>query len=161
MQKITPFLWFDGNAEEAVNLYISIFKNSKIGSISRYSEEAAKVARRPVGSVMVISFQLDGQQFIALNGGPEFKFTEAISFLVNCETQEEVDKLWQKLSEGGKQDHCGWLKDKFGVSWQVVPTVLDKLMSGADAQRTSRVMKTMLQMDKIVINDLQRAYDNA
>lgn len=110
---------------------------------------------------MVISFQLDGQQFIALNGGPEFKFTEAISFLVNCETQEEVDKLWQKLSEGGKQDHCGWLKDKFGVSWQVVPTVLDKLMSGADAQRTSRVMKTMLQMDTIVINDLQRAYDNA
>ena len=161
MQKITPFLWFDGNAEEAVNFYLSAFKNSKIGNISRYSEEAAKAGGRPKGSVMVITFQLNGQDFIALNGGPQFKFTEAISFLVNCETQEEVDWLWEKLSEGGKKDRCGWLKDKFGVSWQVVPTALNKLMSGGDPQQTGRVMKAMLQMDKIVIKDLERAYDNS
>jgi predicted 3-demethylubiquinone-9 3-methyltransferase (glyoxalase superfamily) len=160
MQKLTPFLWFDGSAEEAVNFYSSVFKNSKIQSASRYSEEGAKAAGRPKGSVMVITFQLNGHDFIALNGGPQFKFTEAISFLVNCETQEEVDRLWEKLSDGGKKDHCGWLKDKFGVSWQIVPTVLNKLMSDGDPHRTSRVMKAMLQMDKIVIKDLERAYDH-
>lgn len=160
MQKITPFLWFDDNAEEAVNFYISIFKNSKIGSISRYSDEAAKASGRPKGSVMVVAFRLDGQDFVALNGGPLFKFTEAISFVVNCETQEEVDLFWEKLSQGGKKDRCGWLKDKFGISWQVVPTALNKFMSSGDPQRSSRVMKAMLQMDKIVIQDLERAYDN-
>ena len=131
MQKITPFLWFDGNAEEAVNFYISIFKNSKIGSISRYSDEAAKASGRPKGSVMVVTFQLNGQDFVALNGGPQFKFTEAISFLVNCETQEEVDLFWEKLSQGGQKDRCGWLKDKFGISWQVLPTALNKFMLAA------------------------------
>jgi len=142
------------NAEAAANFYTSIF-NSRVSSITRYSEEAAKAGGRPKGSVMIVTFELDGQEFIALNGGPQFKFTEAISFVVNFETQEEVDKLWERLSEGGKKDRCGWLKDKFGVSWQIVPTVLNQLMSRADPQRASRVMKALLQMDKIVIRDLE------
>src|SRR5881409_3852826 len=123
-QKISPFLWFDHQAEDAVNFYVSIFKNSKIGSVTRYAEEAAKASGRPKGSVMTVAFELNGQEFVALNGGPIFKFTEAISFVVNCETQAEVDHFWEKLSGGGQEVQCGWLKDRFGVSWQVVPTVL-------------------------------------
>ena len=160
MPKIIPFLWFDGNAEEAANFYTSIFKNAKIGSISRYSEDGAKVAGRPKGSAMVVTFQLSGQEFMALNGGPQFKFTEAISFMVNCETQPEVDEVWEKLSQGGKKGRCGWLKDRFGVSWQVVPTALARLMSSRDPQRSGRVMQALMKMDKIIISDLQRAYDN-
>jgi len=154
MQKITPFLWFDGKAEEAANFYTAIFKNSKIGSVSRYGEGGPG----PKGSVMVVTFQLDGQEFMALNGGPLFTFTPAISFLVNCETQEEVDQLWEKLSEGGQKDRCGWLKDKYGVSWQIIPTALGKMMSDPDRAKSSRVMKAMLQMDKIDINTLKQAY---
>jgi predicted 3-demethylubiquinone-9 3-methyltransferase (glyoxalase superfamily) len=159
MQRITPFLWFDDKAEEAANFYVSIFKNSKIGSISRYGEEAAAASGRPKGTVMIVTFQLEGQQFIALNGGPVFKFTEAISFLVNCETQAEVDELWEKLSAGGKEDQCGWLKDKYGVSWQIVPSILGRLMQDKDPEKSRRVMTAMLQMKKIDINALQRAYD--
>jgi len=154
MQKITPFLWFDGKAEEAANFYTAIFKNSKIGSVSRYGE----CGPGPKGSVMVVTFQLEGQEFMALNGGPLFTFTPAISFLVNCETQEEVDQLWEKLSEGGQKDRCGWLKDKYGVSWQIIPTALGKMMSDPDRAKSSRVMKAMLQMDKIDINTLKQAY---
>lgn len=155
MQKISPFLWFDGNAEEAVRFYVSIFKNSKILSVSRYGDAGPG----PKGSVMVVTFELEGQEFMALNGGPHFKFTEAISFLVHCETQEEVDELWEKLSEGGERNSCGWLKDKFGVSWQVVPTSLGKMLQDKDPERSQRVMKAMLQMDKIDMNRLRQAYD--
>ncbi len=159
MQKIRPFLWFDDKAEEAANFYVSIFKNSKIGDIARYGDEAAKMSGRPEGSVMTVTFQLDGQEFMALNGGPLFKFSEATSFLVNCETQQEVDELWEKLSQGGKKDRCGWLKDKYGLSWQIVPTVLGKLLQGKDAEKSKRVMTAMLQMDKLDIKRLQQAYD--
>jgi predicted 3-demethylubiquinone-9 3-methyltransferase (glyoxalase superfamily) len=156
MQKITPFLWFDGKAEEAANFYTSIFKNSKLGQIRRYGQAGPG----PKGSVMSATFQLDGQEFIALNGGPQFTFSPAISFFVNCETQEEVDQLWEKLSEGGKTNRCGWLQDKFGVSWQIVPTALGQLLSDPDPEKSSRVMKAMLQMDKIDISGLKRAYEN-
>ena len=156
MQKITPFLWFDGKAEEAAKFYTSIFKNSKIGSISRYGEEGPG----PKGAVMSATFQLDGQEFIALNGGPQFTFSPAISFFVNCETQEELDEIWEKLCEGGKKNRCGWLQDKFGVSWQVIPTALGKLMSDPDPQKSGRVMKAMLQMEKIDIRALQQAHEN-
>src|SRR6266581_3338126 len=149
IQRITPFLWFDDQAEEAVNFYVSIFKNSRVGSIARYDEEAAKASGRPKESVMTVAFELDGQEFVALNGGPLFKFTEAISFVVNCETQEEVDHFWEKLSAGGQESRCGWLKDKFGLSWQVVPTVLNEMLKDKDATRAKRVMRAMLQMDKI------------
>ncbi len=159
VQKITPFLWFDDKAEEAVKFYVSIFKNSRIGSIARYGEEAAKASGRPKGTAMIVTFQLEGQEFIALNGGPIFKFTEAVSFLVNCETQEEVDELWEKLSLGGKEGQCGWLKDKYGLSWQVVPSVLGEMMQDKDAEKSSRVMKAVLQMKKIDIRTLQQAYD--
>jgi predicted 3-demethylubiquinone-9 3-methyltransferase (glyoxalase superfamily) len=159
MQKITPFLWFDDKAEEAVNFYVSVFKNSKIGNIVRYGEEAAEASGRPKGTVMIVTFQLEGQDFIALNGGPVFQFTEAISFVVNCETQEEVDRFWEKLSEGGQEGQCGWLKDKYGVSWQVVPSILGKLLQDKDAEKSRRVMKAMLQMHKIDIKTLQQAYD--
>ena len=159
MQKITPFLWFDTQAEEAVNVYVSIFKNSKIGNVARSSDEAAMVSGRPAGSVMTMSFQLDGQEFVALNGGPILKFTEAISLVVSCETQEEVDEYWQKLSAGGSEGQCGWLKDKFGLSWQIVPSVLGKLMGDFDPEKASRVMPAMLQMTKIEIAALQKAYD--
>jgi predicted 3-demethylubiquinone-9 3-methyltransferase (glyoxalase superfamily) len=159
MQRITPFLWFDDKAEEAANLYVSIFKNSKIGSTTRYGEEAAKASGRPKGTVMIVTFQLDGQEFIALNGGPHFKFTEAISLLVNCKTQEEVDELWEKLSEGGEKGRCGWLKDKYGLSWQIVPTVLGELLQDKDAEKSKRVMTAMLQMDKIDIKTLKQAYE--
>ena len=158
MQKITPCLWFDDKAEEAVNFYVSIFKNSKIGSITRYGEEGAEVSGRPKGTVMTVTFQLDGQEFIALNGGPEFTFSPAISFFVNCKTQEEVDELWKKLSEGGKKEVCGWLKDKYGVSWQIVPTVLGEMLQDKDTEKSERVMKALLQMDKIDIESLKQAY---
>jgi predicted 3-demethylubiquinone-9 3-methyltransferase (glyoxalase superfamily) len=154
-QKITPFLWFDDKAEEAVTFYVSLFPNSRIGAISRYSDEAAHAAGRPKGTAMVVTFELDGQKFMALNGGPHFRFTEAVSFLVNCETQEEVDRLWEKLSEGGHKDHCGWLKDRWGLSWQIVPTALGRLMGEPDT--ASLVMKAMLQMDKLDIARLEQA----
>jgi predicted 3-demethylubiquinone-9 3-methyltransferase (glyoxalase superfamily) len=155
MQKITPFLWFDDKAEEAMNFYVSIFKNSKIGSVSRYGEAGPG----PKGTVMVATFQLDGQEFMALNGGPHFKFTEAISLLVNCETQEEVDEFWERLSEGGEKSRCGWLKDKYGLSWQIVPTILGELMRDKDPEKSQRVMQAMLQMDKIDIKALKQAYE--
>ena len=159
MQKITPFLWFDNNAEEAVNFYASIFKNSKIEGVARYGEEAAEFSGRPRGSVMTISFELDGQKFMALNGGPVFKFTPAISFMVDCKTQEEVDRLWEKLSKGGEEGQCGWLKDKYGVSWQIVPTSLGKMMLDKDARKSERVMKALLQMKKLDIKGLKQAYE--
>ena len=161
MQKITPFLWFNDNAEEAINFYASIFKNAKMGSIARYDKEGAKAAGRPEGSLMTASFELEGQSFTALNGGPHFKFTEAVSFVINCENQEEVDYYWDKLSEGGdaKAQQCGWLKDQFGLSWQVVPTLLPKLLSGSDPSKTGRVMHAMLQMKKLDIKTLEEAYE--
>jgi predicted 3-demethylubiquinone-9 3-methyltransferase (glyoxalase superfamily) len=157
MQKITPFLWFDNQAEEAVNFYVSIFKNSKIGGIARYGEKAAEASGRPKGTVMTVTFQLDGQEFIALNGGPQFKFTEAISFLVNCETQEEIDELWEKLSEGGEKGPCGWLKDRYGLSWQIVPSALGEMMKDKDPEKSKRVMEALLKMHKIDIKTLKQA----
>ena len=161
MQKITPCLWFDNQAEEAVNFYVSIFKNSKIGSVARYGEEGAKVSGRPKGTVMTVTFQLDGQEFMALNGGPMFKFTEAISFIVNCKTQQEVDELWEKLSKGGEEGPCGWLKDKYGVSWQIVPIVLGEMLQDKDPEKSERVMKVMLQMRKLDIKSLEQAYERS
>jgi predicted 3-demethylubiquinone-9 3-methyltransferase (glyoxalase superfamily) len=155
MQKITPFLWFDGKAEEAMNFYVSIFKNSKAGSITRYGEEGPG----PKGTVMVATFRLDGQEFVALNGGPQFTFTPAVSFVVNCESQEEVDHFWEKLSAGGEKIQCGWLKDKFGLSWQVVPTILGELLQDKNAEKSQRVMKAMMQMQKIDIKALRQAYE--
>jgi len=155
MQKITPFLWFDDKAEEAMNFYVSIFKKSKRGRISRYGEAGPG----PKGTVMVATFQLEGQEFIALNGGPHFKFTEAISLVVNCETQDEVDAFWEKLSEGGSKGQCGWLKDKYGLSWQIVPTALGQLMSDPDPEKSKRVMTAMLKMTKMDIKGLKQAYD--
>jgi predicted 3-demethylubiquinone-9 3-methyltransferase (glyoxalase superfamily) len=157
MQKITPFLWFNDNAEEAVKFYTSIFKNSKIGKIARYDEAGEKVAGRPAGSVMTVEFQLEGQDFIALNGGPQFKFTEAISFVVNCKTQTEVDYFWEKLSAGGKEVQCGWLTDKYGLSWQIVPTILGELLTSKDAAKSQRAMEAMLKMVKLDIKKLQAA----
>lgn len=153
MQKITPFLWFDGKAEEAMNFYTSIFKNSKIGRVSRYGSAGPG----PKGTVMSATFQLDGQEFMALNGGPQFTFSPAISFFVNCETQEEVDALWDKLSAGGEKDRCGWLRDKFGVSWQIIPSALGKLLQDPNPEKSQRVMKAMLQMTKIDIKGLMGA----
>jgi predicted 3-demethylubiquinone-9 3-methyltransferase (glyoxalase superfamily) len=154
MQKITPCLWFDTQAEEAANFYVSLFKNSKVLSISHFGEAGP----RPAGTVMTVNFQLDGQEFIALNGGPEFNFTEAISFSVSCESQEEVDELWQKLTEDGEAGPCGWLKDKFGLSWQIVPTALTRLLSDPDGEKVKRVTEAMLKMSKIDIQVLQQAY---
>ncbi len=154
MQKITPFLWFNGKAEDAMNFYTSIFKNSKIGRITRYGDAGPG----PKGTVMSATFQLDGQEFMALNGGPQFKFTEAISFFVNCETQEEVDELWEKLSAGGQKSRCGWLKDKYGLSWQIIPSALGEMLGDKDPEKSRRVMKVMLQMDKIDIKRLEQAY---
>jgi predicted 3-demethylubiquinone-9 3-methyltransferase (glyoxalase superfamily) len=155
MQKITPFLWFDNKAEEATNFYVSVFKNSGIVSITRYGEAGPG----PKGTVMTAKFLIEGQEFVALNGGPVFTFSPAISFVVNCTTQEEVDELWEKLSEGGEKQQCGWLKDKFGVSWQVVPTVLVEMLNDVDAIKSQRVMKAMLQMGKIDIKRLKQAYN--
>jgi predicted 3-demethylubiquinone-9 3-methyltransferase (glyoxalase superfamily) len=158
-QRITPFLWFDGQAEEAANFYVSIFKNSRIGSVARYEEEGAKASGRPRGSVMTVALELDGQEFVALNGGPLFKFTEAISFVVNCETQEEVDHFWEKLSAGGQEVQCGWLKDRFGVSWQIVPTVLGEMLQDKDREKAKRVMAAMLKMKKLNVETLKKAYE--
>ena len=154
-QKITPFLWFDDKAEEAVKFYVSLFKNSKIGSITRYGEAGAAASGRPKGTVMTVAFQLEGQAFTALNGGPHFKFTEAISLVVNCKTQEEVDELWEKLSGGGEKGQCGWLKDKYGLSWQIVPTVLGEMLQDKDARKSERVMNALLKMNKIEIKALK------
>jgi len=148
MQKITPFLWFDDKAEEAANFYVSIFKSGKILSVNRFN-----------GQVLTVAFELEGQELMALNGGPLFKFTEAISLFVDCQTQEEVDELWEKLSAGGEKSRCGWLKDKYGLSWQIIPAALGKLMSDPDRQKASAVMQAMLKMNKLVIEDLQKAYD--
>ncbi len=158
MQKITPFLWFDDTAEEAVKFYTSIFNDSKIENVSRYDEAGAAASGRPKGSLMTASFQLNGKEFIALNGGPAFKFTEAISFVVNCESQEEVDYFWNRLTSDGRQESmCGWLKDKFGVSWQIVPRILPELLQDKDPVISQRVMKAMLQMKKIDVTDLEKA----
>ncbi|MGH9335448.1 MAG: VOC family protein [Vicinamibacteria bacterium] len=155
MQKITPFLWFDGKAEEAANFYTSIFKNSKIVSTARYGEAGPG----PKGSVMTVVFQLEGQEFIALNGGPHFQFTEAISFSVDCKTQEEVDEFWSRLTEGGEEGQCGWLKDRYGLSWQVNPKILGEMLSDPDPGKSKRVMEAMLKMKKIDIKALKQAYD--
>ena len=155
MQKITPLLWFDGNAEEAMNFYTSVFKNSKVVNVRRYGEAGPG----PKGTVMTGSFQINGQEFYALNGGPKYKFTPAISFFVNCETQPEVDELWEKLSAGGRKDKCGWLTDKFGLSWQIIPSALGRMLGDKDPKKANRVMQAMLQMDKIDIKKLKQAYD--
>jgi predicted 3-demethylubiquinone-9 3-methyltransferase (glyoxalase superfamily) len=154
MKKITPFLWFDTQAEEAAAFYTSIFKNSKIGEIRRYGE----VGPRPKGMVLSVTFEIDGEEFVALNGGPQFHFTPAISFFVSCETQQEVDQLWEKLAEGGRKDQCGWLQDKYGVSWQIIPKALMQLMGDPDPAKANRVMKAMLQMQKIDVKALEEAY---
>jgi predicted 3-demethylubiquinone-9 3-methyltransferase (glyoxalase superfamily) len=161
MQKIIPFLWFESQAEEAMNFYTSIFPNSKVLTVSRYGKEGAEVSGRPEGSVMVASVELNGQRFDLINGGPEFKFTEAISFVINCEDQTEVDHYWDALTAEGQEIQCGWLKDKFGVSWQVTPTIMGKLMSDPDKAKSGRVMAAMLKMKKIDIAKLQEAYDQA
>jgi predicted 3-demethylubiquinone-9 3-methyltransferase (glyoxalase superfamily) len=157
MQKITPFLWFDDRAEEAMRFYVSIFKNSRVVSISRYGEAGPG----PEGTVMAAAFELDGQAFLALNGGQQFTFSPAVSFLVNCAAQDEVDYFWEKLSEGGEKDRCGWLRDKYGLSWQVVPSILGELMQDKDPKKSKRVMETMLQMQKIDIEGLKRAHELA
>lgn len=153
MPKIIPFLWFDNQAEEAMNFYTSIFKNSKMGSVTRYGDAGPG----PKGSVMTASFELDGMSFTALNGGPHFKFTEAISLVVNCESQEEVDHFWSKLTDGGQESQCGWLKDKYGLSWQIVPSVLPRLLTDKDSEKAKRVMQAMLKMKKIEIKILEEA----
>ena len=155
MQKIVPFLWFDDQAEEAMHHYISIFPDSKVVNITRYGDAGPG----PKGTVMSVTFQLAGQEFMALNGGPQFKFTEAISLFVNCETQEEVDELWAKLSEGGEAGPCGWLKDKYGLSWQIVPTALGEMLQDQDAEKADRVTRAMLQMSKIDLAGLRKAYE--
>ena len=158
MQRITPCLWFDSQAEEAAKFYTSIFKNSKIEGMTHYDEESSKAAGRPKGSVLTVDFQLEGQSFMALNGGPVFKFTEAVSFVINCENQEEIDYFWEKLTAGGREVECGWLKDKFGLSWQVVPTVMIEMLKDQDAQKSQRAMAAMLKMKKLDIPALERAY---
>jgi predicted 3-demethylubiquinone-9 3-methyltransferase (glyoxalase superfamily) len=159
MQKITPFLWFDNQAEEAAKFYTSVFKNSKVGKILRYDEASAKAAGGSVGSVLTVEFEIEGQRFTALNGGPEFQFNESISFVVNCDSQKEVDYFWEKLTaDGGEESQCGWLKDKFGVSWQITPTVLIDMLHDKDPKKSGRVMKSMLQMQKIDIKTLKEAY---
>ena len=160
-QKITPNLWFDTNAEEAVNFYVSIFKDSEIGRITRYGNEGQEIHKMPEGTVMTIEFKIEGQEFVALNGGPIFQFSESVSFIINCETQDEVDYYWEKLSEGGdvRAQVCGWLKDKFGLSWQVVPTILTELILDQDQAKANRVMAAMLKMIKLDIETLKNAYD--
>jgi predicted 3-demethylubiquinone-9 3-methyltransferase (glyoxalase superfamily) len=154
MQKITPCLWFDGNAEEAMNLYVSLFKNSSIEGVTRYGEDGPG----PEGSIMAGTFVLNGQEFMVLNDRPDFKFTEAVSLFVNCESQAEVDNLWEKLSSGGEKGRCGWLKDKFGLSWQIIPTALPEMLQDEDPEKAGRVLQAMLRMDKIDIATLKRAY---
>jgi predicted 3-demethylubiquinone-9 3-methyltransferase (glyoxalase superfamily) len=159
MQSITPCLWFDSNAEEAAKFYTSIFKNSKIGKLSRYGKEGYEIHGKPAGTVLTVEFKLDGQTFTALNGGPLFKFNEAISFQVGCKSQKEVDYYWEKLSKGGEKGQCGWLKDKYGVSWQIVPTVIGKMLQDKSAEKSDRVMKALLQMQKLDIKKLKQAYE--
>lgn len=157
MQKITPFLWFDNNAEEAMNFYVSVFKNSRIVRVTRYGNAGPG----PKGTVMSATFELEGQEFFALNGGPQFQFTPAISFFVNCETQQEVDELWEKLSAGGKKERCGWLKDKYGLSWQIIPKALGRMLGDKDPEKSKRVMQAMLQMSKIEVEGLKKAYERS
>ena len=155
MQKIIPFLWFDGNAEEAVNFYVSLFKNSRVVNMSRYGDGGPG----PKGTVMSATFEINGQEFMALNGGPHFTFSPAVSFFVKCETQQEVDELWEKLSAGGKKERCGWLKDKYGLSWQIIPNALGRMLLDKDPAKSQRVMKAMMGMDKIDIQGLKQAYE--
>jgi len=163
MQKITPCLWFDHNAEEAVNHYLTIFKNSRIVGVTRYGEAGHEIHGRPAGTVMTVAFELDGQRFTALNGGPHFKFNEAVSFQVNCETQKEVDYYWENLSQGGdeKAQQCGWVKDKFGLSWQIVPTALQEMLQDPDGEKSNRVLEVLLTMKKLDVAELRRAYEKA
>ncbi len=158
MRKITPFLWFDDKAEEAANFYVSIFRNSKIVNISRYGEAGSEVTGKKQGSVMTVTFELEGQPFVALNGGPDFTFSHAVSFAVGCKTQREIDELWEKLSAGGEKEDCGWLKDKYGVSWQIDPEAIGEMIADADPARADRVMRAMLQMKKIDIAALKKAF---
>jgi predicted 3-demethylubiquinone-9 3-methyltransferase (glyoxalase superfamily) len=158
VQKITPCLWFDSDGEEAAKFYVSIFKNSKLGRISRYTKEGFEIHGRKAGSVMTVEFELEGMKFVALNGGPHFKFTEAVSFQVLCETQEEIDSFWKKLSAGGEEGPCGWLKDKFGLSWQIVPKALPEMLQDPDTGKQERVTKAFLQMKKFDLAQLERAY---
>ena len=157
-QKITPFLWFDTRAEEAAKFYTSIFENSRVTRISRYGKVGREVHGKEAGSVLTVEFEIEGQTFIALNGGPHFKFNEAVSFQVTCETQDEIDHFWSKLSEGGQEGQCGWLKDQYGLSWQVVPSALPRMLSDADGAKSERVMKALLQMKKFDLQALERAY---
>ena len=159
MQKITPCLWFDNQAEEAAKFYTSIFMNSKIGNMTHYGEAGAKVSGRPKGSVMTVTFEIEGQEFVALNGGPHFTFSEAISFMVKCETQKEIDEMWEKLSQGGEKGPCGWLKDKYGLSWQIVSPVWDEMLRDKDVKKSERVMKAILQMTKPDIKTVKQAYE--
>ena len=159
MQKITPFLWFDDKAEEAVDFYISIFKNSKLGQVTRYGNSGSQVSGRPKGSVMTVTFEIEGQEFVALNGGPLFKFTEAVSFMVKCESQQDIDEMWSKLSEGGKEGPCGWLKDKYGLSWQIVVPEWDQMLRDKDSEKSERVMAAILQMSKPDMQRVQQAYE--
>lgn len=159
MQKITPCLWFDSQAEEAVNYYVSIFKNSKIGNMTRYGEAGATVSGRPKGSVMTVTFEIEGQEFVALNGGPHFTFSEAISLMVKCETQQEIDEMWEKLSQGGEEGPCGWLKDKYGLSWQIVSPEWNEMLRDKDVEKSERVMKAILQMTRPDIKALRQAYE--
>ena len=161
MQKFRPCLWYDGNAEEAAKFYVSIFKNSRIKNVTYYSEEVSAATGQKAGSVMTVLFELEGQEFLALNGGPIFKFTEAISIMVDCKTQAEVDELWEKLSAGGAKSNCGWLKDKYGLSWQIVPSILSEYMSGKDPAEYRRVMIALMKMDKLDIAKLKQAAEGA
>lgn len=158
LERITPCLWFDSQAEEAAKFYVSVFKKGKLGKIARYGKEGFEVHGRPAGSVMTVEFELDGQRFLALNGGPHFKFSEAISFIVECATQKELDYYWRKLSEGGEEGPCGWLKDRYGLSWQIVPSVMSRMFDDHETPRAQRVMKAMLKMGKLDIKALQKAY---
>jgi len=159
MQKVTPCLWFNNQAEDAAKFYASIFKNSKIGDMTRYGEAGAKVSGRPKGSVMTVTFEIEGQEFVALNGGPHFTFSEAISLMVRCETQKEIDEMWEKLSQGGEKGQCGWLKDKYGLSWQIVSPVWDEMLRDKDVAKSERVMKAILQMTKPDIKTVKQAYE--
>lgn len=159
MQKIVPNLWFDDQAEGAMNFYVSVFKNSKAGAVTRYGAAAAKVSGKPEGSVLTATFEIEGQEFTALNGGPQFKFTEAVSFLVNCETQDEIDDLWAKLTDGGEESFCGWLKDKYGLSWQIAPASLEAMMDDPDSEKTERMMAAMLEMRKLDKRKLEQAFN--
>jgi predicted 3-demethylubiquinone-9 3-methyltransferase (glyoxalase superfamily) len=159
MQKITPCLWFDDKAEEAAKFYVSIFRNSKLGEIARYGEAGAEVSGRPKGSIMTVTFEIEGQEFVALNGGPVFTFTEAVSFMVKCETQKEIDDMWAKLSEGGEEGQCGWLKDKYGLSWQIVSPGWDEMLRDKDPKKSERVMKAILTMRKPDLKAIKQAYE--